>query len=59
VTVLPNTAVGGGVLVFTDSSDGSVYVWALAGVAALAMAAVAGTSWRRRARHAEAESTIE
>ena len=60
VVVLPNTAVGGGVLVFTDSSSGTLYVWAIVGAAALAMAAAGGTTWRRnRRRHAEAEATIE
>jgi plastocyanin len=50
IVVAPNTAVGGSVLVFTDSKDGSVYVWALVGAAALAMAAAGGVSWRRRRR---------
>jgi plastocyanin len=59
VIVLANTAVGGDVLVFTDSSSGSVYIWALVGTAALAMAAAGGTTWRRNRRRAEAEATIE
>jgi plastocyanin len=48
IVVLPNTAVGGSVLLFSDDSEGSVYVWALIGTAALAMGAAAGVTWRRR-----------
>jgi plastocyanin len=59
VTVLPNTAVGGGVLVFTDDSGANVYVWVLVGAAALAMTAAAGVSWRQRRRNAESEAAID
>ncbi len=48
IVVLPNTAVGGSVLLFSDDSEANVYVWALIGTAALAMAAAAGVTWRRR-----------
>lgn len=60
ITVLPNTAVGGGVLVFTEDSQTNLYVWALIGAAALAMTAAASVSWRRnRRRQAEIKAIID